>query len=381
MSATYDVVVVGLGGMGSAVAAELAARGLRVLGLERFGPAHDAGSSHGGSRMIRQAYFEDPSYVPLLLASYEGWRRVERDTGQPLLTLTGGLMMGAERSRTVAGSLRTARQWGLEHELLDAAALRRRFPTFTPGPHVVGLYEPQAGFVHPERSVGAHLALAERADAQLAFFEPVTSWQASASSVQVHTARASYSAGHLVLCPGAWAPELIEDLGVPLKVERYAQFWLDPVGGVTPYLPDRHPVFVWELEDGRQVYGFPALDGPGGGCKTAFFRGGALCTPATIDRRVYEYEVEAVRDSLRSRLPTLAGPMLRAVTCMYTCTPDHHFVVGRHPDHPQVTVACGFSGHGFKFVPVVGEIVADLVTEGSTGHPTALFDPSRPRPA
>lgn len=376
---TYDVVVAGLGGMGSAAAAELARRGQRVLGLDRYGPAHDRGSSHGGSRIIRQAYFEDPAYVPLLLTAYEGWARAERDGGEPLLTVTGGLMIGAEGSRVVSGSLHTARQWGLAHEMLDAGDLRRRFPTFVPTAETVALYEPQAGYLHPERSVQTFLRLADRAGADLRFGEAVTAWAAEGSGVRVTTGTATYTAGRLVLCPGAWAPELLADLGVPLVVERYAQFWLDPVGGIEPYLPDRHPVWVWELPDGRQPYGFPALDGSCGGVKTSVFRGGQPCTPDTIDRQVHDHEVDAMRDCLRDRVPTLAGPLVRAVTCMYTCTPDHHFVVGIHPEHSRVAVACGFSGHGFKFLPVVGEVVADLTTSGQTSHPVALFDPARER--
>jgi sarcosine oxidase len=375
MAVSYDVIVAGLGGMGSAAAYHLAQRGHRVLGLERFGPAHDRGSSHGGSRIIRQAYFEDPAYVPLLLRGYELWERLERDSGRELLTVTGGLMLGRPESRTVAGSRESAERWELPHEMLTAAQTRSRFPTLTPGDEEVALYEERAGFVRPELTVTAHLELAGKYGAELRFNEPVLSWSESAdgSGVRVVTAEGEYTAGELVICPGAWAPELLAGLGVPFTVERQIQYWWEPHGGTAPFAPDRHPVYVWEDAAGVQIYGFPASDGPSGGAKVAFFRKGVECTPESIDRTVHEHESAAMREHLADHLPSLPGRLLKAVTCMYTTTPDEHFVIARHPDRQRVTVACGFSGHGFKFVPVVGEILADLATEGTTRHPIGLF--------
>jgi sarcosine oxidase len=194
--------------------------------------------------------------------------------------------------------------------------------------------------------------------------------------VRVVTDRAVYTADSLVVCPGAWAPVLLADLGVPFTVERQVQYWFAPSGGVEPFLPDRHPIYVWE-RDGRQFYGFPALGGPEDGVKVAFFRGGRTCTPETIDRTVHASEVAEIREFVGHPMPSLPGTFLRAATCMYTNTPDEHFVIATHPAHPQVVVACGFSGHGFKFVPVVGEILADLALDGRTDHPIGLFDPLR----
>lgn len=381
----YDVIVIGLGGMGSAAARHLAARGQRVLGLERFWPAHDQGSSHGGSRIIRQAYFEDPAYVPLLLRAYELWDEIERATGAELKTETGGLMIGAADSLTVAGSLRSAREWGLPHEMLDAAAIGRRFPTLRPGEDTVAFLERRAGFVRPEASVAAHLRLAEGRGAELRFGEPVVSWEATGSGqgVRVVTRSGTYTGGHLVICPGAWAPALLASVRLPFLIERQVQFWFRPSGQAGAFEAGRHPVYIWETRarhpDGRNVqfYGFPTAGERDGGAKVAFFRGGATCTPDTIDRTVYPDEIERIRAVLAAHIPSLPGTFLRAKTCMYTNTPDEHFVIGPHPDHPQVTVACGFSGHGFKFVPVVGEIIADLVTTGTTGHPIGLFTPAQ----
>ncbi|SDN66278.1 N-methyl-L-tryptophan oxidase [Allokutzneria albata] len=372
----YDVIVAGLGGMGSAAAHQLASRGARVLGLERFGPAHDKGSSHGGSRIIRQSYFEDPAYVPLLLRAYELWEKLERDTGREILSMTGGVMVGPPSSKTVAGSLRSAREWDLPHEMLDAGEIRERFPTLAPKPDEVALYERRAGFVRPEETVTAHIQLAS-AQADLRFEEPVLRFESTSDGVRVITAKGSYEAGELVICPGAWAPELLADLGVPFAIERQIQYWFEPAGGVEPFDLGHHPIYIWEDAAGVQVYGFPAHDGPAGGAKVAFFRKGVPCTPETIDRTVYQEEIDAMAGHMAACIPSLPGRFLRAATCMYTTTPDEHFVIARHPAHERVTVACGFSGHGFKFVPVVGEILADLALTGRTEHPIALFDPSR----
>jgi sarcosine oxidase len=374
----YDVIVIGLGGMGSAAAYHLAARGRRVLGLERFGPAHDQGSSHGDSRVTRQSYFEDPAYVPLLLRGYELWDKLARDSGRDVITLTGGVMVGRPESRTVDGSRRSAEEWGLDHEMLTAAELHRRFPTLTPAPDEVALYEDNAGFVRPELTVTAHLELADRHGAELHFDEPALRWTATPDGVRVETADGSYTAGELVICPGSWAPELLADLSLPVRIERQVQYWFAPAGGVEPFRPERHPIYIWEDAAGTQIYGFPAIDGPDGGAKVAFFRRGALTTPQTIDRTVHADEIAAMAGQTVPRLPALAGRFLRAKACMYTTTPDEHFVIARHPGHDHVTVAAGFSGHGFKFVPVVGEILADLATTGTTAHPIGLFDPGRP---
>lgn len=374
-SSHADVIVIGLGGMGSAAAYHLASRGQRVLGLEKFTPAHDKGSSHGGSRIIRQSYFEDPAYVPLLLRAYDLWDRLATDSAREVYRMTGGLFIGPPDCLTVAGSLRASRQWGLDHEVLDADEIRRRYPNFTPREGDIALYEAKAGFARPEMTVQAHLDLAEHAGATLRFGEEVTGWTATADGVRVTTATGTYSAGQLVICPGAWAPQLLAEFGIPITVERQVLYWLDPVGGTEPFV--EHPIFIAENERAEQIYGFPAIDGPHGGVKVAFFRKGVECTPDTIDRVVHERETREMRDEAARLLPALDGPCVHSATCMYSNTPDQHFVIARHPDSFNVTVACGFSGHGFKFVPVVGEILADLATTGATDHPIGLFDPRR----
>jgi sarcosine oxidase len=371
----YDVIVIGLGGMGSAAAYHLAARGQRVLGLEKFTPAHDKGSSHGGSRIIRQSYFEDPAYVPLLLRAYELWEQLADDAQREVYRITGGLFIGPPECVTVAGSLRASQEWDLPHEVLEASEIRSRFAKFTPNQGDIALYEDKAGFARPEMTVQAHIDLAERAGATLSFGEEVRQWDETAGGVNVTTSRGSYTAGQLVICPGAWAPQLLADFGIPITIERQVLYWLDPVGGTAPFVD--HPIFIDENASGRQIYGFPAIDGPSGGVKVAFFRKGVVCTPETIDRTVHFAEIREMRERVAELLPALDGPCLDSATCMYSNTPDQHFVIARHSDSANVTVACGFSGHGFKFVPVVGEILADLATTGSTSHPIALFDPRR----
>jgi sarcosine oxidase len=374
----YDVIVAGLGGMGSATAYHLAGRGRRVLGLERYTPAHDQGSSHGQSRIIRQAYFEDPSYVPLLLRAYELWEQLERETGEDLMTLTGGLMIGPPGSGPFTGSKATADEYGLPYEVLDATELKRRYPAFEPTEDTVALFEEKAGFVRPEAAVKAHLSRAATMGADLRFGEEILTWEPTASGVRVETASDAYEAERLVVTAGAWAPKLLADLGLPLDVTRQILFWFDPVGGVEPFLSDRFPIFIWEPEDGNSFYSIPAHDGPDGGVKVAFFRAdGTPADPDTIDREVHDREVDFIRSYLEKYVPALDGELQYARTCMYTNTPDEHFVICTHPEHPQVAIAAGFSGHGFKFCGVVGEILADLVTDGETDHPIDLFSPTR----
>lgn len=375
MSEPYDVIVVGVGGMGSAAAYHLAARGQRVLGIERFTPAHDRGSSHGGSRIIRQSYFEDPAYVPLLLRAYDLWEQLAKDSGREVYRVTGGLFSGPPDCLTVSGSRRAAEEWSLPHEVLDAAEVGARFPNFTLQQGNIALYEAMAGFARPEMTVQAHIDLAIGQGATLNFGEQVLEWSETAGGVRVTTDRGTYTAGQLVVCPGAWAPELLAEFGIPITIERQVLYWLDPIGGTGPF--ENQPIFIDENAHGKQIYGFPAIDGPTGGVKVAFFRKGVVCTPDTIDRVVHPQEIAEMRERVGELLPALDGPCVHSATCMYSNTPDEHFVIARHPDSANVTVACGFSGHGFKFVPVVGEILADLAMTGATEHPIDLFDPRR----
>lgn len=376
MAGTYDVIVVGVGGMGSAAAYRLAARRQRVLGIEQFTPAHDRGSSHGRSRIIRLAYHEHPSYVPLVRRAYELWREAEAESGRPLLTVTGGIMLSTPEGDLVSGARRSAEHWGLPYELLDAAGVRARFPALTPADPVTGLYEPGTGFVRPEEAVRAYTGLAAAAGADLRYGERVTGWSASAAGVSVSTTAGTYPGGCLVFCAGPWSPGLLAGLGVPMAVERQVMHWFEPTADIGLFAPGRHPVYLWGETDDDLLYGFPAQDGEAA-VKAAFYRRPVRCTPDDIDRQVHPAEVAEIRAFMAPRIPAAAGRHVASKTCMYTTTPDRAFVVGHHPGHENVVVACGFSGHGFKFVPVIGEILADLATAGRTGHDIGLFDPAR----
>lgn len=368
MSQRFDVIVVGLGGMGAAAAAHASMRGKRVLGLEQFQPAHDRGSSHGRSRVIRLAYFEHPSYVPLLRRAYELWRRLEDDTGRRLLQMTGGLMIGAPDSDVVRGSLRSAREHQLAHDLLDAGQIRRRFPSFTPAAGTAALFETEAGVVFPEEAVRAHLDMAVDSGAHVHFDERVEDWVVGSSgAITVRTSRSRYETERLILAPGSWASALFKIDRFPLEVEPQQLHWFLPEGGATAFAPDRFPIYIWDLGGGIQFYGFPADEE--GRVKVAFFR-----SKVTGE--------EAIREALRPCLPALAnGTLVETVSCKYTLTPDHHFVIGHHPDHSNVVVASPCSGHGYKFASVIGEILADLALDGATRHPIELFAPSRFDPA
>ncbi len=360
----FDVVVVGLGGMGSAAAAHAAARGQRVLGVEQFQPAHDQGSSHGRSRVIRLAYFEHPAYVPLLHRAYELWRQLEDRTGRRLLQITGGLMIGRADSDVVAGSVRSAQEHLLAHEILDATQIRARFPALTPDRQTVALFENQAGVVFPEEAIRAHLDLAADNGARLHFDERVDGWDVLPSgTIEVRTSRGRYETGRLILAPGSWASTLFKADWLPLEVEPQQLHWFEPAGGPDAFTPDRFPIYIWDRGGGTQFYGFPADDE--GRVKVAFFRSKVTGEPA-------------MREALAPCIPALAaGTLVESVSCRYTLTPDHHFVIGHHPDHRDVVIASPCSGHGYKFASVIGEILADLAIEGDSRHPIGLFSPAR----
>ena len=379
MTETYDAIVVGLGGVGSAAACHLASRGKRVLGLERYTAAHDRGSSHGSSRIIRQAYHENPGYVPLVLRAYELWEQLERDTAKELLRITGGgLFLGPEHCGVVSGSLLSAQQYGLAYELLDAAEVCRRFPTLQPRADDWAVYEKKAGCLGPEAAVAAHLQLALQRGAALHFEEPISDWQVTTSGVvRVATQRGTYEAAHLVLAPGAWAPDLLHATALPLHVRRHVMAWFEPTRDIERFSFAQLPIYIWQTPSNKIFYGFPSMDGQNGGVKAAIHSGGDVCTAESIDRTILASDIGEIRELLATYIPELNGRLLRASTCMYTMTPDEDFVVSPHPDYPQVTIACGFSGHGFKFTSVLGEVLADLAIDGRSRHPIDFLSAKR----
>ncbi len=374
----YDVIVIGLGGMGSAAAQHLAARGKRVLGLEQFMPVHDLGSSHGSSRIFRQSYWEDPAYVPLLLRSHELWTSLEKKTATTVLHTTGGLYIGACDSELVRGSLNTAVNNQLPHDLLDAGQIKKKFPFFTPGTEDVGVLEHRAGYLDPDKCVSLQLAEAARNGAELSFHEKVLEWKATSSRAVVKTEKATYEADRLIISSGAWAPQLLREAKLPLTVTRQVLFWFEPEGSIDPFSPQRCPVYVFEAKHGRDpIYGFPATEGRSGGVKVAIHGSPEVCTPETINRNMEEEDLVRIREKLSHSIPALGKKLLKTKTCMYTMTPDEHFIVGHHPEFSSVMIAAGFSGHGFKFANVIGEILADLAMHDVTHFDLHMFSPRR----
>ena len=373
---TYDTIVLGLGGMGSAALAQLAARGRRAIGFERFSPAHSMGSSHGDSRIIRRAYPLDARYIPLVLRAYELWRELEAESGQELLRITGGLFMGGQETRTFAGGLASVREHGIAHEVLDAPAIAKRFPAIRPLADEKAVYEPESGIVFPEAAILAHLKRAVAAGAEARFGCAIARWEpTSGGGVRVTTAAGEQvEAAHLVISAGAWFAHVAPELALPLQVERNVMHYVAPAQPAAAAQLAALPVYVLERAAGR-IYGFPLL--ADAGLKIAFYRSEQYVSPDTVDRNVAPGEETSMRAFLDDFIPSAAGRHLRARACLYTLTPDEHFVIGLHPEHPQVALAGGFSGHGYKFCSVVGEILADLATEGTTRHAIAMFDPAR----
>ena len=366
----YDVIVLGVGGMGSAAAFELARRGRRVLGLEQFPLAHDRGSSHGLTRIIRKAYFEHPGYVPLLRRAYERWYDLEQRQGRRLFVECGCLSLGRPETELVAGVRRAAREHNLPVEEFSAADLRRRFPAFRFGEDCVGVLERDAGFLMVEDCVTAHAEEARRLGADLRAGDVVQSWDASGSGVVVHTEGGNFAADRLVITAGAWASRALADLGLPLTVRRKVLCW-HATSDDSLFRRDRFPVYMAEVPEGF-FYGFPVIDG--NGHKLARHDGGAeVGDPSTLDRTLSPADQAECRPFLDRYLPAASGPLRFGRVCMYTMTPDQHFAIGLHPHHPQVAIAAGFSGHGFKFSSAVGEILADLAEKGSTPLPIEMF--------
>ncbi len=367
MAQRYDVIAVGVGAMGSSACYHLARRGVRVLGLEQFDIPNALGSSHGQSRMIRMAYYEHADYVPLLRRAYELWEELERESGQKLMHLTGGVYMGPPEGHIVGGAVGSARLHKLEHETLGREEIARRFPQFQVPKHFTGVWEPKAGLLLPERVVAAQAELALGAGAELHGREAVVGWRASESGVTVRTSKEEYHGDQLLFCGGAWTGKLLHDLGVELVVTRQVMGWLWPVKPEA-FALGRFPVWGIENADGSLSYGFPLLaDSPG--VKVARHGRGAVTDPDGIDRGSSAADESEIREIVSRHLPDANGALLSLRVCMYTNSPDGHFIIDHHPHHRNVTIACGFSGHGFKFASVIGEALADLTTMGTSALP------------
>jgi sarcosine oxidase len=382
---TYDAIVIGLGAVGSATAYQLAKRGARVLGIDRFSPPHDRGSSHGGTRITRLAIGEGEHYTPLAIRAHEIWREIEHETGADLLCTNGGLIISSADTTAVThvegffeNTVAAARRFGIAHDLLDAHEIRRRYPMFAVADEEFGYFEPGAGFVRPESCVHAQLRLAEKYGADLHMRETVRGFDCAAADVVVTTDRGRYQAEHVIVAAGAWLPELI-GREHPFKVFRQVQYWFSPKDGVASFRPDRFPVFIWELRTQRQgIYGFPATDGVTGGIKIATEYFESATDPKSVAREVSREEIAAMHETfVVPHFPCVTSSCVRTATCLYTVTPDFGFVIDRHPDSDRMILASPCSGHGFKHSPAIGEALAQIVVDGASRQNLDAFRLSR----
>jgi sarcosine oxidase len=371
MSNQFEVIVVGVGAMGACTCFHLARRGVRVLGLEQFSIPNTFGSSHGDTRAIRLAYYEHPDYVPLLRRSYHLWREAESLSGQKLLYITGGLYIGQAESDLVTGSIRSAETFDLPYEKLDRSMVADRFPQFEVPEDYTGIYEPEGGLLRPELSISVNTGLAIRHGAEIHGCEKVLDWKTTGSGAIVKTDRAIYQARRLIFCGGAWTGKLMLDIGVNIKVSRQI------VGWVWPKKPEQFELGhfpIWAIAHENQAlhYGFPMLsDRPG--VKVAHHSPGTLTDPDLCVRSATLGDENDFLPALKRFLPDASGPLLSMSVCLYENSPDSHFIIDRYQNSDSVFVACGFSGHGFKFATVVGEALADLAEHGQTQLPIGFL--------
>ena len=378
IESTHDTIVVGLGGVGSAVFAELARRGVDVVGIDRWEPPHDRGSSHGQSRIFRVAYFEHPDYVPLARRARGLWLELEDRNDERIFIPTGGAWIGSETSEIVAGSLSAATQHQLEYELLDPEQVRRRWPALHAPRGSICFYEADTGTLCPENAITAFIREAVAAGGTMRCGEEVLRFEPEEEHVCVETKTGRIRARRVVIATGAWSGPLLQCNDLELRPQRQLLGWTRPRD------PDvlregMLPVWAFADEGDSFQYGFPicpALPGPDG-FKIARHCDGEPCDPDTLRRTISNEDTAFLLEHLHERIPAAAGDLLHATVCMYTLSPDGHFLIDTHPDCDRIVMACGFSGHGFKFCPVLGEAIADLVLDGGTELPIGFLSRER----
>ena len=380
----YDAIVVGLGAMGAATAAALGRRGRRVLGVEQFPLPHARGSSQGGTRIIREAYFEHPLYVPLVQRAYAAWQALEAETGARLLVPTGGLTIGPPEGRLVTGALDSARRHGLAHEVLPAAEVMRRHPAVRIPAGAVAVAEPRAGVLFAARAIAACLDVARRHGAELRTGVSVEGWDAGTDGVRVRIGGETIAAARLVLAAGPWLPALVPELAPHLSIERNAVHWFKARDVATPG-PDRLPVLVIEDAPDHLLYALPSMRAFGpdleDGVKFARHHSGVTGTADSLDRMPSAEDVAAIQPDVRHYLPEIDPVPAQSAVCCYTNTTDGHFILDRHPAHDRVVVVSACSGHGFKFASVLGDIAADMVDDVNVHGDLAPFAMGRYSPA
>lgn len=372
----YDVIVIGVGAMGASACWQLAQRGVRVLGLEQFSIPNTSSSHHGQSRIIRQAIFEHPEYVPLVQRAYANWRQLEIASGQSLLHIVGGLYLGRPNAELIPQSLQVLNKHKFQYESLTCDQVMQRYPMFRIPPDFVGLIESATGFIDPELAIATMATEALRHGAELHGHEPVTGWQINSCGVSVKTALQTYRADKIIFCGGAWSQQLLGEVGVKLTVTRQVLAWVWP-RKPNLFQHNKLPVWLIETDAGGVHYGFPMRPGRPG-FKLAWHSPGIVTEPDRIIRDPLPQDQETFRPILESFIPDANGPLLSLATCLYTHTPDGHFIVDHHPHHfGRAVVACGFCGSGFKFASVIGEALADLATQEQTNLPITFLNLAR----
>lgn len=372
----WDVIVLGLGGVGSAAVRHLASRGCRVLGLDQYAAGHAYGSSHGQTRIIRQAYFEAPDYVPLLQRAYELWEALEHDTAQELFVRCGLVELGPPHGVVIPGVIRSAEEHGLPIERLAPDGIRQRWPGIEGDADWQAVIESNAGFLRVESCVLAHLQMAQHEGADCRFDITSLRWQADGSGVRVVTSEGTHQASHLIVAGGPWSGQLLGNLGLPLQVLRKHLYWFE-VDSPGFSVDEGFPCFFHETDAGL-FYGFPAIDSSG--VKVARHSGGEKIAgpdPVPMPVGLDAEDFQLVEEYVRRYLPGVSLRLSKRAGCYYTVTPDEHFVVDRHPEFPQVTLVTGLSGHGFKFASVLGELAAKLAVGESPGVDLTLFRADR----
>jgi monomeric sarcosine oxidase len=382
----FDVVVIGLGAMGAATLYQLAKRGVKVLGIDRFAPPHDQGSSHGDTRITRQAVGEGAAYVPLAIRAQQIWRELEAETNLPLFEQCGVLIMTSSTTPDATDSapdftrstIDLARQYGIEHDVLDARQIRQRFPQFAPiDDSALGYFEPGGGYVRPERCIEAQLTRARQLGATLVTGETVVELHTESGQVQVIGQGAHYHAKHAIVCAGMWSAPL---LGAPfdglLRVCRQQLNWyrLDQ-----PALyPSHSPSFIIHgAGDIDACYGFPPIPGEGS-VKIATEQYSTDSSPDHLDRQVSEADAQAMFQHLvRPNLAGLLPELVKSSVCAYTVTPDSGFIIDQHPRLANVTVVSTCSGHGFKHSAAIGEALAQQVVDGHSTLDLGAFSLAR----
>jgi len=370
ISDPFDVVVVGVGGMGSAALFHVARRSARVLGLDQFDVPNSRGSSHGHTRIIRLAYWEHPAYVPLLRRAYELWHELQGLVGDTLLVTTGSIDAGAPDGRPIRGVLEACRQFALRHDVLDGASLHRRFPGYRLPANLAAVFQPDGGFLFPERCITAHLKAAVESGAELHPNERVVGWEDHDGQVLVRTDCSTYKARRVILTSGAWLGKVLHAVQPLVSVERQVVMWVAP-RRPEHFSSERFPVFYLHAEEGS-FYGVPVVAGMG--LKIGKYHHlGQTVDPDSVDRACHPEDEAVLREGVRRYFPDADGATLDLQTCLFTNTADEHFIIDAVPNSPSVLLAGGFSGHGFKFCSVMGEILADMALNGSTRHDVSLF--------